>query len=151
MKLTLAAAEDAPLLQVLHAEAFERPWDADEIERLMRILGGFALVAEGAGPLGFILVRAVGGEAEILTLATRPASRRQGVGRALVEAAAVEAHHRGAATLFLEVAEDNPAAIALYESTGFEAVGLRRAYYARTDARPADALVLRRRLNSDVA
>jgi len=105
-------------------------------------------VAEGETPLGFILVRAVAGEAEILTLAVAPAFRRQGAARALVEAVAVEASRRGARTLFLEVAEDNPAAIALYESTEFEAVGLRRGYYARKDARPADALVLRRRLNS---
>ena len=147
----IAEAEDAPLLEALHAQAFDKPWGAAEIERLMRILGGFALVAEGEAPQGFVLARAVAGEAEILTLAVVPAFRRQGIGRALVEAAAAEAARRGAAALYLEVAEDNPDAIALYESTGFEAAGLRRAYYARPNARPADALVLRRRLNSDGA
>jgi ribosomal-protein-alanine N-acetyltransferase len=49
--------------------------------------------------------------------------------------------------LFLEVADDNPAALALYEGSGFEQAGRRRAYYARPDARRADALVLRRPLN----
>ena len=151
MTLRFAQSGDAPLLQALHAQAFDQPWGAVEIERLMRILGGFALVAEADEPQGFVLVRAVAGEGEILTLAVVPAFRRRGVGRALVEAAAAEAVRRGAAALYLEVAEDNPDAIALYESTGFEAAGLRRAYYARLGARPADALVLRRRLNSEGA
>ena len=148
MKLRLTDAGDSELLHALHAEAFPDPWPAPEIERLMRILGGFALLAEDEAPLGFILARAVADEAEILTLAVAPRVRRQGVGRTLVEAAAAEASHRGARTLFLEVAEDNPAAIALYEATDFQAAGLRRAYYARPNARPADALVLRRPLNS---
>ena len=148
MSLRFATAVDAEALHALHAQAFDQPWSAAEIERLMRILGGFAVVAEDAGTQGFILVRTVADEGEILTLAVAPAFRRMGVGRALVESAAAEAARRGARTLFLEVAEDNPAAIALYDSAGFQAAGLRRAYYARPNARPADALVLRRPLNS---
>ena len=114
----------------------------------MRIMGGFALVAEAETPQGFILARTVADEAEILTLAMSPPFRRRGVARALVEAAAAEAARKGAKALFLEVATDNPGAIALYQNSGFERAGLRRAYYARPNAAPADALVLRRALNT---
>ena len=148
MSLRLAEAEDADALHGLHAQAFDQPWPAVEIERLMRIMGGFAVMAEAEGPQGFVLVRTVADEGEILTLAVAPAFRRQGIGRTLVDAAAAEAARRGARTLFLEVAEDNPGAMALYEAEQFEAAGLRRAYYARPGARPADAIVLRRTLNS---
>ena len=148
MTLRFAEAADVDVLQALHARAFDAPWPAVEIERLMRIMGGFAILAEAAAPQGFILVRTVADEAEVLTLAVAPDVRRQGVGRALVEAAGQEAARRGARSFFLEVAEDNPAALALYESADFQAVGLRRAYYARPNAAPADALVLRRPLNS---
>ena len=148
MTLRFAEAADVDLLHALHAAAFDQPWPAAEIERLMRILGGFAVLAEEDAPQGFVLIRTVADEAEILTLAVSPDFRRRGIGRALVEAAAQEASRRGARSCFLEVAEDNPIALALYESAGFQAVGLRRAYYARPDARPADALVLRRPLNS---
>ena len=148
MTLRLAEAADADALHALHGLAFDAPWPAAEIERLMRIMGGFALLAEESALQGFVLVRTVADEAEILTLAVAPAFRRQGVGRALVEAAAQQASQRGARRFFLEVAEDNPAAIALYEETGFQAVGLRRAYYGRPNARSADALVLSRPLNS---
>ena len=148
MTLRLAETADADALHALHAAAFDAPWPAAEIERLMRIMGGFAVLAEEQAPQGFVLVRTVADEAEILTLAVAPPFRRQGVGRALVESAALEASRRGARSFFLEVAEDNPLALALYEEAGFQAVGLRRAYYARPNAAPADALVLRRPLNS---
>ena len=52
---------------------------------------------------------------------------------------------------FVRVVESgsfSQAARALYWKCGFEQAGLRRAYYARGGARPVDALVLRRALNS---
>ena len=149
MSLRFATAEDAVQLEAVHSKAFDRSWTADDIARLMDIMGGFALITEEFdGVTGFILARVMGGEAEILTLAVAPWARRRGVGLELVEAAAAEAVRRDAAALFLEVAADNPAAVALYERAGFERAGLRRAYYARPDAPSADALVLRRTLNS---
>jgi len=65
-----------------------------------------------------------------------------------VEAAAGLALGLGAEALFLEVADDNAPAIALYESAGFERVGRRRGYYAKGRRTPADAFVYRRALNS---
>ena len=93
-------------------------------------------------PDGFILIRVVADEAEILTLAVRPAARREGLGARLVEAAVVRAAARGAERMFLEVAEDNVAARALYARTGFVEAGRRRGYYARADGSREDALVL---------
>ncbi len=149
MTLRFAGPEDAAALAEVHARAFDASWAAPDIERLMQIMGGFALIAdEPAGIVGFILARAIAGEAEVLTLAVAPWARRGGVGLALVEAAAAEAARRGALAVFLEVAADNPAALALYRRAGFEQAGLRRAYYARGGAAPADALVLRRALNT---
>jgi ribosomal-protein-alanine N-acetyltransferase len=96
---------------------------------------------------GFILTRATSYDAEILTLAIEPIFRRQGLARMLTDAAAQLAATLGAESLFLEVAEDNPAAIALYANLGFVQVGRRRGYYARAGATPVDALVMRRDLN----
>ena len=138
--------EAADGLAALHAAAFADPWDAAALRDLMSQTGGFALGCEGEG---FILCRVVADEAEILTLATAPAARGQGLGRRLVEAAAELAARQGATRLFLEVAEDNVAARALYDRSGFVEVGRRRGYYARPGGASVDALVLALEFDQD--
>ena len=149
MRLRLATPEDAEALATAHARSFDASWSAADVAKLMSAMGGFAYLAEAdEGPVGFILGRAIGGEAEILTLVVAPDQRRAGAGFALVEALVEAARERGATSVYLEVAADNAAAQALYRKAGFERAGLRRGYYARGGARPVDALVLRRTLNS---
>ncbi len=119
-------------LAALHATAFPEPWTAESFAALLDQAGVFA-VAEADG---FILVRVVMDEAEILTLAVRPEARRAGLGGWLTGRAAARAAQAGARRLFLEVAEDNAAALALYARAGFRPIGRRKNYYnhGRTDA-----------------
>lgn len=126
-------------LAVLHAAAFAQPWDAAALRDLLAGPGVFAFAA----PSGFVLARAVGGEAEILTLAVLPSARGRGLGRALMQAAADHAVTLGAANLFLEVGSENPAALALYTSLGFQRVGARKGYYDSHSQTGSDALVLK--------
>jgi len=144
-----ATRADAGALGEVHARSFEAPWTGDEILRFAGDPGGLALVAEPeAGEIaGFILCRLIAGEAEVLTLAVRPAARRRGVASALLDAA-LALTRITAASMFLEVAEDNPGAIALYARAGFEPVGRRAGYYARPGAPAVAAVVMRRTLNS---
>jgi L-phenylalanine/L-methionine N-acetyltransferase len=58
-------------------------------------------------------------------------ARRQGVGRALLQAAADWAREAGIRKLELHVFPWNDAAIALYEAFGFEREGYRRRHYRR--------------------
>lgn len=139
----MTATPDA--LAALHAEAFSAPWDARAFADLLAQPGVLLRIEAD----GFILIRVVLDEAEILTLAVRPGARRQGLGRRLVERACVAAKDAGAETLFLEVAEDNAAARALYARAGFVEIGRRKAYYAGPDGRRIDALVLHRDLSVD--
>jgi ribosomal-protein-alanine N-acetyltransferase len=148
VKLRPVTHADGPALAELHASAFDAPWPADEILRFAEDRGGVGLAVEADGALaGFILCRLIAGEAEVLTLAVRPAARRRGIGRALLEAALVLATPI-AESMFLEVAADNPGAVALYEGAGFERVGRRAGYYGRPSAGSVDAIVMRRALNS---
>lgn len=141
MSVREAGPGDLDALAELHAAAFHPGWSAADIAAL----GAVALIEEDAG---LILVRTVAGEAEILTVGVRPELRGGGVGRRLVAAALQAARKDGADSVFLEVAEDNPAARRLYAGQGFEEVGRRRGYYSRPGAGAADALVLRRALNT---
>lgn len=134
--------EVAQALAAIHAEAFDTPWSADAFAALLAQPG----VMLEATPDGFVMVQAAADEAEILTLAVRPAARRRGVATALVEMGARRAELAGAGRLFLEVAEDNLAARALYARLGFEPVGRRPRYYARANGPAVDALLLARNL-----
>ncbi|WP_420479119.1 GNAT family N-acetyltransferase [Brevundimonas sp. FT23028] len=128
----------ADRLAALHAAAFDTPWDAAAFATLLDQPGVFAIEREA----GFILMRAVADEAEILTLAVAPASRRSGEGTRLVADGVAAASLAGADRVFLEVAEDNAAARALYARTGFTDAGRRPRYYSRPDGSRVDALLL---------
>ena len=125
-----ARQDDMAVLAALHAASFEEAWDAPAIAALLATPGAFAVWTVD----GFILVRAAGGEAEILTLAVSPPARGQGLGRSLVTHAAAHAVTLGAQTLFLEVADANRPALALYAGLGFLQVGRRTGYYRGRDA-----------------
>ena len=131
-------AVDPARLAAIHAEAFAAAWDQAALSELLASPGVFAVAEED----GFILIRVVVDEAEILTLAVRPSARRAGLGARLVEAAVVRAAALGAERMFLEVAEGNGAARALYARNGFVEMGRRRGYYSHADGRREDALTL---------
>lgn len=143
-RLTPALSADAPALAALHAACFNDPWHAELIGRVLGSPGGFGVVARrGQEIVGFTLCRSAAGEGEVLTLCVAAASRRRGVGRALLRAAIEAAARRGLTSLFLEVAETNVAARALYAGFGFEPVGRRSGYYRNDLGIAVDALTLR--------
>jgi [ribosomal protein S18]-alanine N-acetyltransferase len=132
-------------LAALHARCFRTPppWSAADFATFVADPLAFLLVE---GDAGFLLGRAVAGEAELLTLAVAPESRRLGLGRRLVARFVYQAQLRQAQRAFLEVSAENPAAIALYDSAGFRAEGRRRGYYAPPQGARIDALVMARDL-----
>ena len=144
---TIAALRpgDLPAVAALHARCFDEPWRPELIGRIAQAPGGFGLLWRGQdGPLGFVLGRSNGARAEVLSLGVAPAARQRGVARALMTAAIEKVGRRGLRTLYLEVAEDNEAALYLYRALGFAQVGRRPGYYARPETRAVDALTLRR-------
>lgn len=150
--ITRAGPAHAGLLAALHGLSFERGWTEDEFLSLMSSPGTWVLVASGTAgagggdPLGFVMMRTAGGEAECLTLCTVPQARRRGVARRLLDAALADPACAGQ-RVFLEVAADNEAARALYLGAGFAQVGRRKAYYEGPAGR-TDALVLARDVRS---
>lgn len=119
-----------------------RPWSATEFAALLAQPG---MILTGT-PQGFLLARVTLDEAEILTLATHPDQRRQGLARAALTAFEARARAAGAHRAFLEVAEDNAAARALYAQAGFAPVGRRPGYFRAPSGPPVAALILRKSL-----
>ena len=149
MSLRLEPVSEAlvgPLSMLHHACFPEDPWDSSGIAEMMRIRGCFGRIARADEKVaGFALALDLHNECEILVLGVLPERRREGIGSALLGSLCAEGYVRGAEWIFLEVAVENSAALALYTTRGFIPIGRRQNYY-RQASRYIDALVLRRRL-----
>ena len=119
---------------------FSQPWSAKSLELLTKEGIGTGVVCRCDG-----IVCAYGGmlvavdEGQITNIATHPDYRRQGYGKAVVEALIKYAKNNRLESISLEVRESNRAAIELYSSLGFKVEGKRKDFY--TNPREA-ALVM---------
>ncbi|MCW0233706.1 MAG: tRNA (adenosine(37)-N6)-threonylcarbamoyltransferase complex dimerization subunit type 1 TsaB [Ferrovibrio sp.] len=148
LNIRACGVESAAVLAALHADGFAghgEVWTAASLRDLLAMPGALALLAldDGDQPAGFILLRQAADEAEIITLAVRPRLRRLGVARRLLLVGLDKLAGRGAPHCFLEVAEDNVAARALYATAGFTEIGRRPGYYRDPAGRQHDAIVMR--------
>ncbi|KNC88170.1 ribosomal protein S18-alanine N-acetyltransferase [Trabulsiella odontotermitis] len=89
----------------------------------------------------FAITQVVLDEATLFNIAVDPAFQRRGLGRLLLEHLIDELEKRGVITLWLEVRASNVAAIALYESIGFNEATIRKNYYPTAEGRE-DAIIM---------
>lgn len=123
----------------LHARAFPLgAWSARAFADQLAAPGSFLITR----PHGFVLGQIAVDESELLTICTDPDHRRQGIARALLSAFCETAINKGATRAFLEVAEGNHPARALYDSAGWREAGRRRGYYKRQGQAPEDAILM---------
>ena len=124
--------------------AFSPPWPASAFYREMDVADAlFEAAVENGEVLGYCILHESGDEGEIFKIAVRESSRRRGIADMLMSSAVEHAKKRGLTQIFLEVRESNAPAIALYEKSGFAALGKRKKYYI---APVEDAVVMSKQL-----
>jgi [ribosomal protein S18]-alanine N-acetyltransferase len=143
-----ARAADAADLATCHATSWPRPWTHGAFATLLAdpaqpVWCAAPASASSPGLAGFVTIQLAGPDADLTMVAVAPPHRRAGLGQALVATALHDLATTGVSTVFLEVAETNLPARALYARLGFEAAGHRRGYYPPTPDDPGHALVLR--------
>jgi ribosomal-protein-alanine N-acetyltransferase len=120
-----AGSAHIAVLAAMHKTVFpHEAWDEVGFTTLLRQPGVHGLIHEGGG---FLLLRSVLDEAEILTIGVL--EKRRGIGTSLLHEGLRRLRLAGVRTLYLEVATDNAPALALYEKQGFVVTGRRKAYY----------------------
>ena len=144
-----AGADDIERLAEMQATCFHEPWGAASIGKTLSLPGAFALILRDTTPAGrisagFVVVQVVADQGDLLTLGVIPGLRKRGHGRRLLVAALERASSLGAKTMFLEVAEDNLAGLALYRRNAFETIGRREGYYRNPEGRRIAAVTMRR-------
>lgn len=145
VSLLWAAPERAAEVAALHKRLFDEAWSESSIKALLEHPASTSLIAVAGDPKtikGFIIAQLAADEAEIVSIGVAPDWQRAGLGTRLIEGLMRASKKGEAVRLFLEVAEDNPAARALYAKLGFKEAGRRKGYYKRADGRSVDALTL---------
>jgi len=141
---------DLDLVNAIMAEAFDErfgeAWTRNQVLGILAMPGVRLTIGElGTMGVGFTLTRIIADEAELLLLAVIPASRRRGVGAALLRSVIADCAARKVTTLHLEVRAGNEA-LKLYAKSGFGKVGERRDYYRGSNGQSYSALTLRRKI-----
>ncbi len=116
-----------PQLREIARGSFPRLWEPKEFAYFLDHDCGLCLgdIAEGR-VRGYFLGLLVAGDLDVVSIATDPPFRRQGVGRDLLAAALA---YPSVQRAFLEVECRNTAALGLYQKSGFVVMGTRKAYY----------------------
>jgi [ribosomal protein S18]-alanine N-acetyltransferase len=143
----LVPNDSAAIFKIAAAEPKIAQWSADAYAQLTGngYAGWVAERTDSGEIVGFIVVRLVPPEAEILNLAVNPENREQGVATSLLEVVLSKLQKGNATRLHLEVRPSNTPAISFYQKHLFTLAGVRRNYYRE----PAEAALLMARALSD--
>ncbi len=126
----------------LERECFGDPWSEKSIaSELTNPLSLWLVAMEGDTLVGYVGSQTCMDETDMMNIAVSPTHRRNGVGKALIEALVEALKKKGSRCLTLEVRASNEGAIALYTKMGFAQIGLRKNYYHNPKE---DALILRK-------
>ena len=131
---------DVDGVAAVEAATFPTPWSRDAFASEMRNAAARYLVAERAGEIiGFAGAWIILDESHITNIAVLKDFRGQGIGRALTAGLLQYLSNLGAAYATLEVRRSNEVAQNLYESLGFQRLGVRKRYY---EDNGEDALIM---------
>lgn len=137
---------DAKLLYEIHKACFPIFWKEQEISDMLMTSGTKAWLARTDVPVGMLMTRAQFEQAEILTIGVVPSAQKRGIARKMMAEAEAQLAIAGVKKIFLEVAENNKSAYALYLKIGYNEVSRRKGYYKQQDGSVIDALVMSKEL-----
>lgn len=120
---TLQAAE-------IEQENFSMPWSQEGFLKAVQDSSAVYLVAgRGEEILGYIGMWTALDEGEITNVSVCSREQGKGIGKKLMKALEKKGKEAGVTAYFLEVRRSNQRAIRLYQSCGFEELGIRRNFY----------------------
>ena len=135
---------ESDVIDVVSTEraSYQFPWSEGIFRDCLRVGYICRVVIVDDNVIGYGVMSVGAGEAHILNLCILEAYRCRGIGRRLLTYLVERGAAAGMGEAFLEVRPSNTAAIRLYQSLGFEQVGMRRGYYQAVGGRE-DAAVLK--------
>jgi ribosomal-protein-alanine N-acetyltransferase len=133
----------AKMAQLHRAEPTgQRAWSEAEFSAMLLAKNALSITCDDGFALGQFLLD----EAELFLIMTEPKHRSQGVGRRMLALFEEQAFKNEVRRIILEVSATNIAARALYTSTGYQEIAVRKNYYTFPNGSQADAIVMEKHL-----
>jgi ribosomal-protein-alanine N-acetyltransferase len=142
--MTVADIDDVTALE---NRVFPHPWSRANFVDSLACGYDAWLVRDPLGELaGYFLLMYAVDEAHLLDVAVAAERQGEGLGRFLLDKAAVRAREQGMESLLLEVRPTNERALQVYVKYGFAEIGRRKGYYPAHEGLREDAIVMRYQL-----
>jgi len=125
--------EDIARIAEIEASLFkDKAWSLELIRSELESPENLVIVVkdEFSEIVGYIIIRIILDEAEVLRFGVKKENQGKGIGKRLLMTALDELRRRGIKKIFLEVSVDNVKAQKLYEKFEFKKVGERKDYYS---------------------
>ena len=140
-KLRPMTASDLDAMMAIERVNFPFPWTEGNFKDSINS-GYMCLVMEqGQQLIGYAVLMMVLDEAHLLNISVAQSHQGQGWGRYLLLQMMEIGREKGGLNMFLEVRPSNHSAIGLYESMGFNEMGIRPGYYPAHNGRE-DAVLM---------
>ena len=123
-----AEEEDVVKIAQMEKEYFSDGWSESSVKTQVDNKKVIVL-KNGEDIIGYCIFMMAADEGEILRIATDRKMRKSGAGKKLLMFVIGYMKEQSCSEVYLEVRESNIGAIALYESAGFENIGIRKGYY----------------------
>lgn len=132
---------DIPAIMQVEERCYDFPWTKGIFADCIRVGYDCWVAEQNQKIIAYGVLSVAAGESHILNLAVDKSCQRQGIGRQFLQHLVDVARLKEAKMILLEVRTSNQSAIDLYESSGFNEIGCRKAYYPAPNGKE-DALLL---------
>lgn len=122
-------SEDVDAVASIERNTYDFPWSPGIFADCVRVGYDCKLLECATHLAGYGIMSTAAGECHILNVCVASDFQGQGLGRILVYHMIDIAENVRARRVYLEVRPSNRAALRLYESIGFNQIGLRKGYY----------------------
>lgn len=139
-KLREMVVADVDTIMDIEVKAHAWPWTHGIFKDNIESGYNCWVMEENSEIVAYGIVQIVVGESELLNITVNPKHQGKGYGRLMLNEL-IDIARAGADTMFLEVRPSNKNAIGLYESMGFNEIGVRKNYYPAKGGRE-DALMM---------
>lgn len=120
---------DVSAVAAIEKQAFPFPWGEAAFHDCLRIGFKCWVLEMQQEILGYAIVMVVLDESQLLNIAIAPAHRGKMLGAYLLRWILAQLRVTGTREMFLEVRQSNAVAAHLYETLGFNQIGIRKNYY----------------------